>query len=233
MRTVRLGWPRRLKAAGLTTPGTLASSALSCLDSRSSSARSGPNSLIEFSPLTPDTASSMLSWIYCEKLKSMPMNSFDSLAFICRTSSSLVSPLGHSLARFQRHEELGEERAVRIGAFVAAALLGGDGLHRRKLQDGPADAGDRLHAGLEIDGRRHHRPDPEVAFLELGQELGAEPRAENAGDHQKARSDRRGDPRIVDRQRQNALVDLAEPAHQEWSRPPGFSPAAEPRRAPA
>ena len=41
--------------------------------------------------------------------------------------------------------------------------------------------GDRLHAGFERDGRRHHRADPQIAFFELGQELGAEPRAEHAG----------------------------------------------------
>ncbi len=32
--------------------------------------------LTELAPLTPDRPSSTLSWMYCEKLKSMPTNSF-------------------------------------------------------------------------------------------------------------------------------------------------------------
>ena len=44
------------------------------------------------------------------------------------------------LERLQRHEEFGDERAVRIGAVLAAALLGNDRPHRRITLDDVADA---------------------------------------------------------------------------------------------
>jgi len=50
----------------------------------------------EISPFTPETASSMLSCMYWEKLKSTPRNSRSSRSLSCLTISSLVSPLGHS-----------------------------------------------------------------------------------------------------------------------------------------
>ena len=52
--------------------------------------------LTELAPLTPEIASSMLSWMYCEKLKSTPGNSFLNSAWICSVSFSLVMPFGHS-----------------------------------------------------------------------------------------------------------------------------------------
>ena len=42
----------------------------------------------------------MLSWMYCEKLKSMPMNCELSFSFISSTSWILVRPFGHSLCGF-------------------------------------------------------------------------------------------------------------------------------------
>src|SRR5438046_9925294 len=75
MRTTRLGWPSRLNTPGSVTPGTSDISAFTALDNRSSSARSRPKILTEFSPFTPETASSTLSWMYCEKLKSTPTKS--------------------------------------------------------------------------------------------------------------------------------------------------------------
>ena len=92
----------------------------------------------------------------------------------------LVQPLRPLIERLERDEELGEERTVRVGAIVAASLLGEDRPHGRIALDDVADARDRLHAGFERDGRRHHGAYPHVAFFELGQELGAEPRAEHA-----------------------------------------------------
>ncbi len=62
----------------------------------SSTLRSGPNSLSEFSPFTPEAASSTLSWMYCEKLKSTPGNWSCSWALICWVSLSLVRPCGQS-----------------------------------------------------------------------------------------------------------------------------------------
>ena len=172
-----MGWPSRLKLAGSATPRTSESSVFTDLDSRSSSTRSLPKILIEFSPFTPETASSILSWMYCEKLKSTPTNSRLSRSLICLTICSLVNPAGHSVGRLQRDKELGEERAVGIGAFIAASLLGKHGLDRRIARDHGADLGHRFHPGLQRDGRRHHGPDPQIALFQLGQEFGAEPQA--------------------------------------------------------
>src|SRR5215475_14472808 len=52
--------------------------------------------LTELEPLTPDRASSILSCIYCEKLKSTPGNSSANSRCNCSTSLSLVKPEGHS-----------------------------------------------------------------------------------------------------------------------------------------
>ena len=52
--------------------------------------------LIELAPLTPESPSSTLSWMYCEKLKSMPTNSLANSSCSWSISFSLVSPAGHS-----------------------------------------------------------------------------------------------------------------------------------------
>ena len=109
----------------------------------------------------------------------MPTNSRLSFSLICLTICSLVSPVGHVVGRLERDEELGEERAIRIGAFVAATLLGKHGLDRRIARYDGADLGHGFHSGFERDGRRHHGADPEIALLQLGQELGAEPEAQS------------------------------------------------------
>ena len=48
----------------------------------------------------PDRPSSTLSWMYCEKLKSMPMNSSENSACSSSISLSLVIPRGHSSKGF-------------------------------------------------------------------------------------------------------------------------------------
>ena len=69
---------------------------MTCVASLSSTCRFGPMILTELAPFTPDSASSTLSWIYCEKLKPMPGSS--SLNSFCSSSVSfsLVRPAGHS-----------------------------------------------------------------------------------------------------------------------------------------
>jgi hypothetical protein len=46
--------------------------------------------------VTPDSPSSTLSWMYCEKLKLMPTNFSENSACSSSTSFSLVNPGGHS-----------------------------------------------------------------------------------------------------------------------------------------
>ena len=75
-------------------PGTVAMTSLILFAVLSSVSRSPPNSLTEFSPFTPDAASSTLSSMYCEKLKSTPGNSSLSCFVICSVSRSLSTPAG-------------------------------------------------------------------------------------------------------------------------------------------
>src|ERR1700689_170491 len=86
--------PSESNIARSTIPFTSHIAALIFVASCSSVPRSGPNSLTEFSPLTPEAASSTLSSIYCEKLNSTPGNCCCSPPVICSVSLSLVSPCG-------------------------------------------------------------------------------------------------------------------------------------------
>src|SRR6185369_13737879 len=56
--------------------------------------------------------------------------------------------------------------------------------------------------------------DPEIAFLELRQEFGAEPHAQSAADHQEGDRDHGGHARVAYGELQDRLVDRAHPAHQ-------------------
>ena len=62
----------------------------------SSTSRLGPITLTELAPFTPDSASSMLSWMYWEKLKVIPGNSSSNSFWSSSVSFSLVRPFGHS-----------------------------------------------------------------------------------------------------------------------------------------
>ncbi len=94
MRTV--GCPSELNTARSTTPGTVAITALIFSAVFSSTARSLPYSLTEFSPLTPEAASSTLSSMFCEKLNSTPGKRFRNSSLIWRVSLGLSTPAGHS-----------------------------------------------------------------------------------------------------------------------------------------
>ena len=93
MRTV--GWPSELNTPRSATPGTLLIVDWIWAAVFSSVSRSGPNSLTEFDPFTPEAASSTLSWMYCEKLNSTPGKRASSALLICSVSFSLVTPAGH------------------------------------------------------------------------------------------------------------------------------------------
>ena len=58
------------------TPRTWLISSRTCSASFVRSSRLGPTILTELTPLTPEIPSSMLSSMYCEKLKMTPGNSF-------------------------------------------------------------------------------------------------------------------------------------------------------------
>ena len=127
----------------------------------SSTSRSLPNSLTEFSPLTPEAASSTLSSMYCEKLKSTPGNwSARSLGQLRRVSFSLSMPAGQSSKGFERHEELGVEKAGGVGAVVGPAVLRDHRLDFGIALDDPAHPVDVAVAFLQRDRRRHGGADP-------------------------------------------------------------------------
>src|SRR5581483_11423817 len=143
----------------------------------------------------------------------------DELAFQLRGQflhQPLLGPARRPLIRWlERHEELGDEGAVRIGGVVAAALFGNDGADRRIAQDDLADLIDGGLPGLERDGRRQHAADPEVALLELRQELGAEIGGEHAADEEKAAGNDRGPRRVAHGEDQHPLVERADAPDQE------------------
>src|SRR5262252_8317502 len=69
-----VGWPSEVKTARSVIPCTVARTDLILLAVVVSACKSLPYNLIEFSPLTPETASETLSCKYCEKLNSTPGN---------------------------------------------------------------------------------------------------------------------------------------------------------------
>ena len=61
----------------------------------SRSLRFGPMILTELAPLTPESASSTLSWMYWEKLNTTPGSAASNSCCSCAVSLSLVIPAGH------------------------------------------------------------------------------------------------------------------------------------------
>src|SRR5438270_9359045 len=114
MRTV--GCPSELSTARSAMPPTPRTASRISAAFFSSVARSSPYSLIEFSPFTPEAASSTLSWMVWEKLNSTPPE----LAHEGRVHLLGQLVLGHAgtprSSRLERHVELGVEEAGGLGA---------------------------------------------------------------------------------------------------------------------
>ena len=199
-------------------PGTVANTALILLAVSESACRSLPNSLMEFSPLTPDTASATLSCRYCEKLNSTPGNSVCSFAQHFRRELVLVAePLRHWLDRLQRREEFGVEEPGRVGAVVRPPVLRHHRFDLREAANDLAHAIDVSVAFLERDGGRHGRADPQVAFFELGQEFEPERADGDARKEQGARRRRRSRAAVGDGEVQRRGIQAVQHAHD-----PGF-----------
>ena len=78
------------------------------------------------------------------------------------------------------------ERLAHVDALVIRAVLGASLLAHRlenlgELQQAAPHFGEHVGAALERDARRHLDEDDEVTFIELRQELAAQPRAGDDG----------------------------------------------------
>ena len=83
-----------------------------CLASRSSSSRSGPKILIEFSPFTPESVSITLSRISCEKFQLTPGMALSKLAL------HVVDQLGLGRRARPKHAPPAAARLDDLGPFV-------------------------------------------------------------------------------------------------------------------
>ena len=190
--------------------------------------------LTELAPLTPDSPSSTLSWMYCEKLKSMPTNSLANSLLQLVDQLFLGQARRPLVERLQRHEEFGVEEARRVAAVVRPAVLRNDRDDLGMAQQDLADLVDDRHAGFQRYGRRHGGADPQIAFLERRQEFAAEPRAEQADDDQEDAT-----PiaivilRCAQRPAQHRRVDPAQRRARRSSRPPRRAPGAAAKRGTA
>src|SRR6516165_10515049 len=172
MRSV--GWPRDVKTARSATPRTLLIAALILSAVSVSTTTSLPISFTEFSPLTPDTASSTLSWMYCEKLKLTPGNFASRASLTSSMSLSLVIPLRHSFAGLSGAKNSALKKPVGIGAVIGPSLLGHDRLDFGKISDHQPHAVDEVITLFERDRRRHGCANPEIALLQVRQEFEAQ-----------------------------------------------------------
>ena len=119
--------------------------------------------------------------------------------------------------RLQRREEFGVEQAGGVGAVVGAAMLRHHRFHLGAAADQLAHLVDIGVAGLQRDGRRQGRANPEIALLELGQEFQPEQAAAHDGhDHEPDRA-RHHQLAVADRPVQHRHVEPMQQRHD-----PGF-----------
>src|SRR6266702_1924151 len=154
-----VGWPSEVNTARSVTPCTVESTDLILLAVSVSARKSLPYSLIEFSPLTPETASETLSCRYCEKLNSTPGNLSCNSASNWPVSSSLSWVPGHSFAG--RCEELRVEQTGGVGAVVRAAVLRHHRFHLGPAADQLPHLVDIGVAFLQRDRRRQRGANPQ------------------------------------------------------------------------
>src|SRR5262249_10058086 len=154
-----VGWPSEVNTARSVIPRTPASTFLIWFAVFVRASRSSPNSLIEFSPFTPDTASETLSCRYCEE-------------FVLEFRQHFVGQLflGHALGpgrrRFQGSKKLGIEKPGGVGAIVRTSMLRDHAFHFGEIANDRAHLVDVVVPLVQRDGRRQRRSDPEIALFE-------------------------------------------------------------------
>src|SRR5262249_25117775 len=117
--------------------------------------------------------------------------------------------------RLQGCKEFGIVETRRIAAVVWAAMLRDDGDDFGVAEQHLAHLGDVLHAGFQRDGWRHGGAYPQVAFFQVGQELGPKPEGKNAGQQQERQAE--GDRDLPSRksQTQDGRIDHAQSAYED------------------
>src|SRR5437899_1060425 len=150
--------------------------------SRTSS--SDPKTLTEFSPLPPG-GGFLEFFLYV--LREVEVDAGELLLGAARHLGDELffgEPPRPGVERCERRKELRVEEARGVGAVVGAAVLRDHGHDLRKAPQDLPDSRDVRLAGLERDGGRKRRADPEITFLELGQELRAQARDDECADHE-------------------------------------------------
>jgi len=83
-------------------------------------------------------------------------------------------PDGHSSNGLSGTKKFSVEEAGCVAAVVGPAVLRNHRDHLGVAQQHLAHLCDRRHCRFKRDGGRHRRPDPQIAFLQCGQEFGSE-----------------------------------------------------------
>ncbi len=181
------------KTPTFSMPGTLRRMFTTRWPVSSSVARSLPMSLTEFAPLMPERASSMLSRMSCEKLK---LSALEVPELRGELLLDLLAghPLPPFLHRAKRHVEFEVEEAGDVGPVVGASDLGHHPPDLGDRGDDLAEPRGHPRGLLSGDGPGHQGPDPEVALLELGHELGPQPGQEGDGEGEQAAHDKQASP---------------------------------------
>ncbi len=196
-------------------PGTVAITSLIFAAVFSSVSRSLPNSLTEFSPFTPDAASSTLSSMFWEKLKSTPGKRFSSAWSIWSVSLSLSMPRRPFAEGLEWHVEFGVEETGRIRAVVGPSVLRDDRDGLRVALDYAAHLVDIFVRFLQRHGGRHRGADPEISLFEMRQEFHPErPGHQHGGAEQQQHAAERDNP-VDEREFDNGAGHAAQEAHHE------------------
>ena len=143
----------------------------------------------------------------------MPGISSSNSFCISSVSFSLLSPGRPLVERLERHEQLDIRKGRGVGAVVGTPVLRNDGDHFRVPEQNLSHLARRLGAGIERDGRRHLRSDPEIALLQRRKKFRAKPRRDENADNQEYQPAANRQLGVVQRPAQSGRIGLAQLAH--------------------
>ncbi len=127
--------------------------------------------------------------------------------------------LGHArgplIEGLERREKLDIGEGRRIAAVVGPAMLGGDRDDLRIFHENQAHFSGRRFAVLQRKRARHGSANPEVAFLERGQEFTSQLRSEKPRYHEENKSDHRHGGAARQGKTQRGMVDAVQAPDDE------------------